>query len=94
LPQLITGGSNINGVWALQNEGFNNGSTVLRAYDVTDLSKVYNTVQNANRDDPSRAVKFTVPTIANGKVYVPAVKKLSVYGLLGESKTCYWRGAK
>ena len=83
-PSISANGTSNGIVWALQNEGFNNGSTILRAYDATDLTKeLYNTMQNATRDDPGRAVKFTVPTVANGKVYVPAVKKLSVYGLLG-----------
>jgi hypothetical protein len=83
-PSISANGTTNGIVWALQNEGFNNGSTVLRAYDATDLSKeLYNTMQNPSRDDPGPAVKFTVPAIANGKVYVPAVKQVTVYGLLG-----------
>ena len=83
-PSISANGTSNAIAWALETDAFNTGSAILHAYDATDLSnEIYNTTLNASRDDPGIAVKFTVPTIANGKVYVPAVKKLSVYGLLG-----------
>jgi hypothetical protein len=83
----ISANGNSNGIlWALQTENYNNGgSNILHAYDATNLAtELYNTTQNAQRDDAGGAVKFTVPTIANGKVYVPASNRISVYGLLGQ----------
>jgi hypothetical protein len=57
---------------------------ILHAYDATNIStELYNSDQNSSRDAAGNAVKFAVPTIANGKVYVPAIKQVSVYGLLG-----------
>ena len=71
-------------VWALQNGAWStNGQTILHAYDATNLqNEFYNTNQNATRDAPGAAVKFTVPTVANGKVFLGTQSQVSAYGLL------------
>jgi hypothetical protein len=63
-------------VWALDNSSYctkqssSCGPTVLHAYDATDLAtELWNSSTNPG-DAAGFAVKFTVPTIANGRVYV------------------------
>ncbi len=65
------------------------GPDVLLAYDATNLAHtLYSSNINPSRDTPSgAAVKFTVPTVANGKVYVGAAGAVSIYGLLGIAPT-------
>lgn len=56
---------------------------ILRAFDATDLTKeLWNSKQNAARDDVGNYAKFAPPTIANGKVYQPSASgQLVVYGI-------------
>ncbi|MBA3826612.1 MAG: hypothetical protein H0X24_22270, partial [Ktedonobacterales bacterium] len=58
------------------------GAGVLRAYDATNLgTELYSSTQNAGRDGLSSFVKFTVPVVANGQVFVGTGNSLDIFGL-------------
>lgn len=84
-PSVSSNGASNGIVWAIESFAFTQGGppAVLHAYDASDVSKeLYNSKQNAKRDTAGAQLKFTVPTIANGKVYVGTQTELDVYGLL------------
>lgn len=83
----VSANGNGNGiVWAVDNDAYyspHSGPAVLHAYDARNLGReLYNSGQRLSRDNPGSAAKFTVPTIAGGKVFVGTANQLSVYGLL------------
>jgi len=82
-PAISANGSDNGIVWALQTGG-SGAPALLHAYPAADISrKLYSSDEiPGGRDNPGPAVKFAVPTIANGKVYVGAQGQLSVFGLL------------
>jgi hypothetical protein len=74
---IISSSGNTNGIlWTIERAG------ILHAYDATNLaSELYNSNQAGTRDSLGTAVRFSVPTVANGRVYVGTSATLVVYGL-------------
>jgi hypothetical protein len=81
-PSVSSNGANNGIVWVVQSSPLNRPA-VLYAYDATNLStELYNSNQAAkHRDLPGHGTKFSVPTIANGRVYIATQTELDVYGL-------------
>jgi hypothetical protein len=72
-------GGNNGIVWAIEPGGVN----VLHAYDATNVShELYNSSQAPGRDQFGVAIRFTVPTVINGKVYVAGGSELAIFGPL------------
>jgi hypothetical protein len=87
-PSVSSSGSSNGIVWALDthSNGTPNGSAsapaILHAYDATNIGiELWNSTKGTGNDAGS-AVKFCVPTVANGRVYVGTQTELTVYGLL------------
>ena len=87
-PSVSAQGTTNGIVWDIDNSAYlgntpsSSGPSVLHAYDATNLNELYNSSQAGSRDTAGTALKFTVPTITGGKVYVPTSTELDIYGLL------------
>jgi hypothetical protein len=83
-PSISADGAANGIVWAIENASV----AVVHAYDALNLAhELYNSSQAGVRDQLDAAVKFTVPTVADGRVYVGTQSTLTVFGLLGNAIT-------
>ena len=75
-----------NGIaWEIDSSANTSGPAILHAYYATQVStELYNSSQAGSRDTAGPAVKFTVPTVADGHVFVGAAGELDIYGLLNQ----------
>jgi uncharacterized repeat protein (TIGR03806 family) len=87
-PSVSANGTNNGIIWVIDSGHYNDPSTgyaaILHAYNATNVAlELYNTTQAAGgaRDFPGAAVKFSTPTVVNGRVYVGAQYAFSVFGL-------------
>lgn len=77
VPSISSNGTSDAIVWVLSSYD------TLQAFDARNLAnELYNSNENRARDAMGKYVKFTPPTIANGKVYAGTQASLDVYGLL------------
>lgn len=76
VPTISSNGAANPIVWALEASG------TLHAYDANNLNtELFNSNQDSARDALGAYVKYSVPTVANGKVYAGTQNALVVYGL-------------
>lgn len=79
-PAVSADGAKNGIVWVLETRVWNDFGkrpAVLHAFDATDIGhELYSSGQNGP------ALRFTVPTVANGRVYVGTKGEVDVYGLL------------
>jgi uncharacterized protein YbbK (DUF523 family) len=81
-PVVSASGTTNGVVWILDLSAWpSNGDAILDAYDATNVSKLLFSSPSSGTGAAGPAVKFTIPTVANGKVYVGGQQTLTVFGL-------------
>ncbi|HXO06278.1 MAG TPA: hypothetical protein VN884_11685 [Candidatus Sulfotelmatobacter sp.] len=76
-PAVSANGSTNGIVWVIERNG--TGPATLLAYQAGSLTPLWNSNQ-VTGDAAAGGIKFTVPTIANGKVYIGTQTEIDVYG--------------
>jgi len=83
-PSISASGNTQGIVWTIDSEAYaTSGAAILQAHNASNVATtLYSSGTNSSRDNPGPAVKFSVPTVVNGKVYVGTGTQVSIYGLL------------
>ena len=83
VPAVSASGTANGVVWIIDYTAWpTNGPSILDAYDATNVGTLLYSSPSAGTGAAGPSVKFTVPTVANGKVYVPGQSTVTVFGLL------------
>jgi len=81
-PSVSANGTTDGVVWIIQADRASTNA-ILRAYQATNLAvELYSSDQNPDRDTPGLPIKFSVPTIADGHVFVGTQNSVAMFGLL------------
>jgi hypothetical protein len=84
-PTVSANGAADGIVWLLRSKDWNgvDQPAALYAYDAANVAhELYNSEQNAGRDRPGLTLRFNIPMVVNGHVYVGTKHEVDVYGLL------------
>jgi hypothetical protein len=82
-PTVSANGSTNGIVWAVfTSNNKTGGAAILRAYDATNVSRQLFDSSTKSSNTAGPAVKFVVPTVADGRVYLGTQSELDVYGIL------------
>jgi hypothetical protein len=83
IPVVSANGTTGGIVWIIDYTGWQNGTaSILDAYDATNVATLLFSSPATGTGNAGFAVKFAVPTVANGRVYVGGQYSFSVFGLL------------
>jgi len=84
-PAISANGNTQGIVWTLDSDA---SPAILEAHDASNVATtLYSSATNPARDTPpGTAARFTVPTIANGMVYIGTTGNVSAYGILCSAK--------
>jgi len=88
-PVVSASGSKDGVVWVLRSKSWNGPDqpAALYAFDAANVAhQLYSSEQKASRDRAGLALRFNMPTVVNGRVYVGARREVDVYGLLPETQ--------
>ena len=88
-PAVSANGQKDGIVWVVSSKGWNSfdRTAVLHAAEAANVThELWNSEQNPARDRAGLALRFNVPTIANGHVYIGAKREVDVYGLVPQGR--------
>jgi hypothetical protein len=84
-PTVSANGLSNGIVWLLRSKTWNGSDqpAELYAYDAANVAhELYDTGQSGGRDRPGLTLRFNIPMVVNGHVYVGTKGEVDVYGLL------------